>query len=72
MAFVAVRAGHTLTEDELRVHARELLADYKAPERVLFVEALPKGLTGKIDRRCLRDMLIAQAHLLEKPIVAGF
>jgi acyl-CoA synthetase (AMP-forming)/AMP-acid ligase II len=71
VAFVAVRAGHALTEDELRAHARELLADYKVPERILFVEALPKGLTGKIDRRCLRDMLIAQAHPLEKPVVAG-
>jgi long-chain acyl-CoA synthetase len=72
VAFVVVRAGHTLTEDELRAHACELLSDYKAPDRILFLEALPKGLTGKVDRRRLRDMLIAQPNLLEKHVVAGF
>jgi long-chain acyl-CoA synthetase len=71
VAFVAPRAGHVLNEDELRAHAWELLSDYKIPERILFVEALPKGLTGKVDRRYLRDMLIAQSNLLQKHVVAG-
>jgi long-chain acyl-CoA synthetase len=70
-AFVTVRPGHSLTEDQLRTHARKLLADYKVPERILFVAELPKGLTGKIDRRSLRDMLIAQPDLLEQRVVAG-
>ena len=72
VAFVAVRAGRTITADELRAHARELLSDYKVPDRILFVEALPKGLTGKIDRRHLRDLLIAQPNLLEQHVEAGF
>jgi acyl-CoA synthetase (AMP-forming)/AMP-acid ligase II len=72
VAFVALRAGQTVTENELCEQARELLADYKTPERILFVEALPKGLTGKIDRRHLRDMLITQPDLLQKHVVARF
>jgi long-chain acyl-CoA synthetase len=71
VAFVALRQGSSLGADELRAFARELLADYKTPEQILFLEALPKGLTGKIDRRHLRDMLIAQPNLLEKHVVAG-
>jgi long-chain acyl-CoA synthetase len=71
VAFVALRPGHSLTEDQLRTHARKLLADYKVPDRIFFVAELPKGLTGKVDRRSLRDILIAQPDLLEQHVVAG-
>ena len=30
-------------------------AAYKIPERIAFLPELPKGLTGKIRRRTLRD-----------------
>jgi long-chain acyl-CoA synthetase len=70
-AFVALRAGHSVTEEQLRAHARGLLADLKVPERIFFIEALPKGLTGKVDRRYLRDLLIAQADPIEKHAVTG-
>jgi len=70
IAGVALRAGHSVNEDELRVHARKLLADYKVPERVFFLPELPKGLTGKVDRRSLRDMLIAQADVLKQRVVS--
>lgn len=71
VAWVAVRAGYSVTEEQLRAHTRELLADYKVPERIFFTSNLPKGLTGKVDRRSLRDVLIAQPDLLEKRGVAG-
>jgi long-chain acyl-CoA synthetase len=70
VAFVVLRKGSAIGEDDLRAFARELLADYKTPERVLFVEELPKGLTGKVDRRRLRDLLVAEPHLLEQHVVA--
>lgn len=65
-AFVSLRPGKSVREDDLRAHARELLADYKVPERIFFIEELPKGSTGKVDRRRLRDILIAQPELLEQ------
>ena len=37
--------------------------------RSFFLAELPKGLTGKIDRRSLRDILIAQPDLLEQRVV---
>jgi acyl-CoA synthetase (AMP-forming)/AMP-acid ligase II len=70
VAFVVPRKGHDLTEAELLVHARRLIADYKTPERIFFIDNLPKGLTGKVDRRVLRDMLIAEPNLIEKRVEA--
>jgi acyl-coenzyme A synthetase/AMP-(fatty) acid ligase len=34
------------------------IADYKVPERVLFLPSLPKGLTGKVQRRALGDLMV--------------
>ena len=49
-AAVVLRAGHRATEMELRDHAAELVADYKVPRRIIFLDELPKGPTGKIQR----------------------
>jgi long-chain acyl-CoA synthetase len=70
VAFVALREGDDLTEDELLVHTRQLVADFKTPERIFFIDEIPKGLTGKVDRRRLRDMMIAQCNFFEKPVEA--
>jgi long-chain acyl-CoA synthetase len=71
VAWVTLRAGHSLSEDQLRAHACKLLADYKVPERIFFLAELPKSLTGKVDRRSLRDSLIAQPDLLQQRVVSG-
>uniref|UniRef100_A0AAU2K2S3 Fatty acyl-CoA synthetase n=1 Tax=Streptomyces sp. NBC_00049 TaxID=2903617 RepID=A0AAU2K2S3_9ACTN len=44
-----------VTEAELMAYAREKLAHFKAPKRVLFVDALPRNASGKILKRELRD-----------------
>ncbi|MFB6807650.1 fatty acyl-CoA synthetase [Streptomyces sp. NPDC056387] len=44
-----------VTEAELLAYAREGLARFKAPKRVLFVDALPRNASGKILKRELRD-----------------
>ncbi|MFJ1929466.1 MULTISPECIES: acyl-CoA synthetase [unclassified Streptomyces] len=43
------------TEAELIEHARERLAHFKAPKKVLFVDGLPRNASGKILKRELRD-----------------
>jgi acyl-coenzyme A synthetase/AMP-(fatty) acid ligase len=55
IAFVAPREG-TATEEELRQLVRSRIADYKTPERILFLPALPKGITGKVQRRALKEL----------------
>ena len=54
-AYVVVRPGASATEAELIAHCKSRLAAYKYPRLVEFRESLPKGRTGKIIRRTLRE-----------------
>jgi long-chain acyl-CoA synthetase len=55
-AFVALKPeDEAVSEQELLDFAREHLADYKLPESITFIDALPKGATGKIDRKLLKQ-----------------
>ncbi|MEU8574689.1 acyl-CoA synthetase [Streptomyces asoensis] len=51
---VVVARGE-VTEEELVAHAREHLPAFKAPKRVVFVDALPRNASGKILKRELRE-----------------
>lgn len=60
VAAVFLKAGATLTLDELRAHVGDKLAPFKVPSKVEFVTtALPRGASGKILKRELRDGLSA-------------
>jgi long-chain acyl-CoA synthetase len=56
VACVSLREGRVAGEQELRNFVREQPADYKVPERIVFLASLPKGLTGKVQRRALKEM----------------
>jgi long-chain acyl-CoA synthetase len=58
-AAVALKAGATVTVEQLRAHVKNQVAAYKYPRHVWFVEALPKGPTGKI----LKRNIVAPAEL---------
>jgi long-chain acyl-CoA synthetase len=53
-AAVALKEGATADPDELRDFVKARLAAYKYPRRVWFVAALPKGPTGKVQKRDIR------------------
>jgi acyl-CoA synthetase (AMP-forming)/AMP-acid ligase II len=53
-AFVVLRPGAALTEEELRGFARGHLAGFKVPSGATFVSELPKTATGKIQKYVLR------------------
>lgn len=57
VAVIALREGGQATAKEIQDHARRTLADYKVPEQIHFLPALPKGVTGKVHRKALRDEL---------------
>jgi len=59
VAFVVPKPGAKLTEQEVIEHVGRLVAHFKAPSRVHFLEALPKSSIGKILRRVLRDKAAA-------------
>jgi long-chain acyl-CoA synthetase len=53
-AYVVTEPGQALEEDELIEFCATRLARYKCPTKVMFVDELPYGLTGKLLRRALR------------------
>lgn len=55
-AVVAVRAGRTLTGQELIDHVGGQLADYKRPRQVVFAGEIPRSPTGKADRPAARRL----------------
>jgi long-chain acyl-CoA synthetase len=60
VAAVLLREGSTLTEAELQAHVAKHLASFKVPTRVLFRDTqLPRGATGKILKRDLREEFAA-------------
>ncbi len=54
-ALVVLKPGANITEGELIQFCRERLAQFKIPKSVEFVDALPKGGTGKILKAELRE-----------------
>jgi len=54
-AVVVRRPGSVLTEAELIEYCRERMAHFKCPASVDFMDALPKGGTGKVQKTALRD-----------------
>lgn len=53
-AVVVLRPGHTTTSAEIRDHTKALIAGYKAPRTVAFVDSLPMSGAGKVIKRDLR------------------
>lgn len=53
-AFVSFRPGCTVSEEVLKAWAGERIAAYKVPESIVVLDELPKGPTGKVQRRALR------------------
>lgn len=57
-----VKKDAALTEAELMTFARQSLAGYKAPRRVVFLDGLPKTPVGKVLRRELREQLASETN----------
>ena len=54
-AFVVLRSGMSADFDTLVAHCRTVLAGYKRPRSIDFLEALPRMHNGKIDKKALRS-----------------
>jgi fatty-acyl-CoA synthase len=53
-AYVVLKSGTSVTEQELIQFCRDSLAHFKAPHSVTFAQELPKTATGKIQKYVLR------------------
>lgn len=61
VAFVTVRDGAAVTQEEVINYLKPKLARYKIPREVIIVDEFPRTSTGKILKRSLRDSLNATA-----------
>jgi len=59
-AFVVLKPGENLTEEEVIKYCSEKLAKYKVPKKVEFMATLPKSGVGKVLRKELRAMEMAK------------
>jgi benzoate-CoA ligase len=55
-AYVVLKAGQQASAADLQMHVKSLLAPYKYPRWIQFVQELPKTATGKIQRFKLREL----------------
>jgi acyl-CoA synthetase (AMP-forming)/AMP-acid ligase II len=56
MAFVVLRPGESLDESGLIAWSRDVMANFKVPRRVAFLEALPRNASGKVLKTELRKV----------------
>ena len=57
VAFVQLRQGTDVTEEELMAHTNSQIAAYKKVRKVKFLDAIPVSPAGKVLKRELRKML---------------
>jgi acyl-CoA synthetase (AMP-forming)/AMP-acid ligase II len=57
VAFVVLESSGSATQDALKQHVRDNLANYKVPREITILDELPRGSTGKILRNELRGRL---------------
>ncbi|MBV8958688.1 MAG: AMP-binding protein [Actinobacteria bacterium] len=65
MAWVKVREGAALTEDEVKAFCQGKIAHYKVPRYVKFADDFPMTVTGKIQKFKMRETAMAELGLTE-------
>ena len=55
-AFIKLRAGKTLTQEEVQEYCRGKISRHKIPRHVIFIDEFPKTASGKIQKYKLREM----------------
>jgi fatty-acyl-CoA synthase len=62
-AWIRLRPGARLSEDDVRCYCRRQIAHYKVPHYIVFVEEFPTTVTGKVQKFKLREMGIRRFGL---------
>jgi fatty-acyl-CoA synthase len=64
-AWIQVREGQTVTEEEIKECCRGRIAHYKVPRYVRVVDAFPMTVTGKVQKFLMREAAVEQLGLKE-------
>jgi fatty-acyl-CoA synthase len=66
-AWIRIRPGESLTEDDVREFCRDQIAHYKVPRYIRFVDEFPMTVTGKIQKFIMRQRMQEELHIAESP-----
>ena len=56
-AVIGLKEGEVATEQEIKQFCLALIASYKVPKQVMFLDSLPRTATGQIDKESIRGFL---------------
>lgn len=59
VAFVVLEPGADLSEDDIKAFLEDRIAKWWMPDRVIFIDEVPKTGTGKFDKKVLRKLPLA-------------
>jgi len=62
-AWIRLRPGAQVTEEELRQYCKGQLAHYKVPKYIRFVSEFPQTVTGKIQKYRIREQMVQELGL---------
>jgi fatty-acyl-CoA synthase len=65
-AWITLRAGERLSEEEVRAFCQGQIAHYKIPRYVRFVDAFPMTVTGKIQKFVMREAMAKELDIKEQ------
>jgi len=60
-----VRAGETLTAEDVREFCRDQIAHYKVPRHIRFVDEFPMTVTGKVQKFIMREQMVTELGVQE-------
>ncbi|RKP45540.1 AMP-binding protein [Trinickia fusca] len=64
-AWIVLRPGEQMTEDEVKAFCRSQIAHYKVPRYVRFVDEMPMTVTGKVQKFVMRERMIEELKIAE-------
>ena len=64
-AWIKIRDGATLTEEEVKAFCKDQIAHYKVPRYIKFVTEFPMTVTGKMQKFIMRENMVSEIGVKE-------
>jgi fatty-acyl-CoA synthase len=64
-AWIKIREGATLTDDEVKAFCKDQIAHYKVPRHIRFVTEFPMTVTGKMQKFIMRETMVDELGIKE-------
>ena len=66
MAWVVLKPGASLTDEDVREFCRDQIAHFKIPRYIKFVDSFPMTVTGKVQKFMMREAMVKELGLTEQ------